>query len=43
MRNGWKSTLDRVFPFKIKPEEALVVTINGKNQIFCQKKEGKTR
>ena len=38
-----KWTLDRVFPFKIKPEEALVVTINGKNQIFCQKKEGKTR
>ena len=27
--------------FKIKPEEALVVTIDGKNQIFCQKKEGK--
>ena len=27
----------------MKPEEALVVTIDGKNQIFCQKKEGKTR
>ena len=27
--------------FKIKPEEALIVTIDGKNQIFCQKKEGK--
>lgn len=25
--------------FKIKPEEALIVTIDGKNQIFCQKKE----
>lgn len=25
--------------FKMKPEEALVVTIDGKNQIFCQKKE----
>ena len=25
--------------FKIKPEEALIVTIEGKNQIFCQKKE----
>ena len=28
-------------PFKMKPEEALVVTINGKNEIFCQKKEEK--
>lgn len=27
--------------FKMKPEEALVVTINGKNEIFCQKKEEK--
>lgn len=25
--------------YKMKPEEALVVTIDGKNQIFCQKKE----
>ncbi len=25
--------------FKIKPEEALVITIDGKNQIFCQKSE----
>lgn len=31
----------QLIPFKIKPEEALVVTIDGKNQIFCQKKEGK--
>ncbi len=31
----------QLLPFKIKPEEALVVTIDGKNQIFCQKKEGK--
>ena len=30
----------QLIPFKIKPEEALVVTIDGKNQIFCQKKEG---
>lgn len=29
----------QVEKFKIKPEEALVVTIDGKNQIFCQKKE----
>lgn len=27
--------------FKINPEEALVVTIDGKGQIFCQKKEYK--
>lgn len=27
--------------FKIKPEEALVVTIDGKSQIFCQKKSEK--
>ena len=25
--------------FKIKPEEALIITIDGKNQIFCQKSE----
>lgn len=25
--------------FKMKPEEALVVTLDGKGQIFCQKKE----
>ena len=33
----------QLVPLKMKPEEALVVTIDGKNQIFCQKKEGKTR
>ncbi len=27
--------------FKMKPEEALVVTYDGKGQIFCQEKEGK--
>lgn len=27
--------------FKIRPEEALVVTYDGKGQIFCQEKEGK--
>lgn len=27
--------------FKIKPEQALVVTYDGKSQIFCQVKEGK--
>lgn len=25
--------------FKIKPEDALIMTIDGKNQIFCQQKE----
>ena len=29
----------KVEKFDIKPEEALVVTIDGKGQIFCQKKE----
>lgn len=29
----------QVQKFGIKPEEALVVTIDGKGQIFCQKKE----
>lgn len=27
--------------FKIKPEDALIVTFNGKGQIFCQEKERK--
>ena len=27
--------------FNFNPEEALVVTIDGKGQIFCQKKENK--
>jgi len=31
----------QVGKFKIKPEEALVVTLDGKGQIFCQKKENK--
>ena len=30
---------NQVEKFGIKPEEALVVTIDGRNQIFCQKKE----
>lgn len=29
----------QVEKFKFKPEEALVVTIDGKGQIFCQKKD----
>ncbi len=31
----------QVEKFKMKPEEALIVTIDGKSQIFCQKKEKK--
>lgn len=31
----------QVNKFKIQPEEALIVTIDGKNQIFCQAKERK--
>lgn len=30
---------NEVKKFKIKPEEALIVTYDGKKQIFCQKKE----
>ena len=33
--------LKQVEKFKIKPEEALVVTFDGKGQIFCQAKEEK--
>ena len=33
----------QLVPFKMKPKEALVVTIDGKGQIFCQKKEGKKK
>ena len=30
---------NQVAKFNIKPEEALIITIDGKNQIFCQKSE----
>jgi len=32
----------QVEKFEMKPEEALVVTYDGKGQIFCQKKEKKS-
>lgn len=32
---------NQVKKFHIRPEEALVVTIDGKGQIFCQKRENK--
>ena len=31
----------QVQKFNIQPEQALVVTLDGKGQIFCQKKEEK--
>ena len=37
----YKWLLKEVKKFKIQPEDALVVTIDGKGQIFCQAKEGK--
>ena len=33
--------LKQVEKFKIKPEEALIVTFDGKGKIFCQAKEEK--
>lgn len=37
----YKWLVKQVEKFKMKPEEALLVTIDGKSQIFCQKKESK--
>ena len=31
----------QVKKFNMKPKEALIVTINGKGEIFCQRKESK--
>ena len=31
----------KVEKFNITPEQALIVTLDGKNQIFCQAKEQK--
>ena len=31
----------QVNKFKMQPEEALIVTIDGKGQIFCQSKDKK--
>ena len=31
----------QVEKFNMTPEEALIVTLDGKGQIFCQKKESK--
>lgn len=33
--------LKQVEPFGIKPEDALIVTIDGKGNFFCQEKEGR--
>ena len=32
---------NEIAKFGFKPEEALIATIDGKGNIFCQKKEGK--
>ena len=34
-----KWLIEQVSKFNIKPKDALIVTINGKGDIFCQKKE----
>ena len=38
---NYKWLCKEVEKFKIKPEEALVVTFDGKNQMFCQAKKDK--
>ena len=40
--NPHGTELSNVEKFNMKPEEALVVTYDGKGQIFCQKKEKKS-
>ena len=35
--------LKQVEPFGIKPEEALIATIDGKGNFFCQEKEEKKK
>jgi len=35
--------IKQVEPFGIKPEEALIATIDGKGNFFCQKKEGRNK
>ena len=35
--------LKQVEPFGIKPEDALIATIDGKGNFFCQEKEGKKK
>lgn len=37
----YKWLLKQTEKFKLKPEQALVITYDGKGQIFCQEKEGK--
>ena len=32
--------LNEILKFNIKPEQALIVTLDGKGQMFCQEKEG---
>ena len=41
LNKDYKWLKNQTKKFNISPEEALIVTIDGKNQIFCQKKEKK--
>ena len=41
LNKDYKWLKNQTKKFNMIPEEALIVTIDGKNQIFCQKKEKK--
>ena len=41
LNKDYKWLKNQTKKFNMTPEEALIVTIDGKNQIFCQKKEKK--
>ena len=39
LNKDYKWLVKQLKPYKIKPEEALIVTIDGKGNFFCQEKE----
>ena len=41
LNKDYKWLKNQVNKFKIEPEDALLVTINGNNDIFCQEKKNK--
>lgn len=43
LNKDYKWLKDQVNKFNIEPEEAFLVTINGKNEIFCQEKMRKNK
>ncbi len=43
LEKDYKWLKKEVNKFKIEPEDALIVTINGKNEIFCQEKNSMKR